>query len=58
MNLLFPIMTVALIAIGALCLFTAMNNADRLRLIRKPSLSDGRSSNELAAPKLAWKARD
>lgn len=58
MNLLLPIMTVLLIAVGAFCLFTAMDNADRLRLNRKTGLTDNRSANEMAAAGLAWKSRE
>ncbi len=58
MNLLFPIMTVLLIALGALCLFAAMANADLARLGRRTGLSDGHPSGELAASSLAWKTRE
>ncbi|MFC4600756.1 hypothetical protein [Cohnella hongkongensis] len=58
MNLLFPVMTVLLIAVGAFCLFMAMDHADRLRLKRKTGLSDNRSPRELAASGLIWKSRE
>jgi len=58
MNLLFPIMTILLIACGALCLFAAMSNADRARLGRKASISASRSAGRMAASSLAWKSRE
>ncbi|WP_019536434.1 hypothetical protein [Paenibacillus ginsengihumi] len=58
MDLLLPIMTVLLIAVGAFCLFTAMDNADRLRLNRKKGLTDRRFADEMAAAGLAWKSRE
>jgi len=58
MNLLFPIVTILLIACGALCLFAAMSNADRTRFGRKTSLSGSRSPGGMAASSLAWKSRE
>jgi hypothetical protein len=58
MNALFPIVTVLLIALGALCLFAAMANADRARLGRKTVSSDGSVPGELAASSPAWKTRE
>jgi len=58
MNALFPIVTVLLIALGALCLFAAMANADRAHLGRRKVSSDGSAPGELAASNLAWKTRE
>ena len=59
MNLLFPIMTVLLIALGAFCLFAAAANAERARYGRKTISSDRRAPGEVTtASSLAWKTRE
>ncbi|WP_186438541.1 hypothetical protein [Cohnella terricola] len=58
MSILLPAMTVILIAIGALCLFAAMSNAERARVSRTATWKDRRSTREFGVQGIAWKARE